>query len=314
MSIKTIHRCTEWSTEAQLFASALSVCPRSLKVLNNYAQLFLETDPRHAIPFLDKAIALHDEYPSAHFNKGIAHNNLGETVEAIQSFTKSLEQNPNDGRIRLLLGGALLSHAKSLLNDNQVEAEEHLLQALKHVNDSIENVDAKNPRTLHLRCEIGNALSYDGKDSIRYCVSALDANRKTASNNIDEDVTLNLLGIISKQMLEFDAAIEYFSQGLKANPESYDILINLASIHSDTGNYKEAKGYFEQAEKLDLADPSLRAYLLANKGWLVEKQGMRLDARKMYAEAIDLSQPNPHPQIVTNLRNIERYCEVNHCE
>lgn len=56
MAMKTIHRCTEWSTEARLFESALNVCAKSLKVLNNYAQLHLSTDPRHAISYLSECI------------------------------------------------------------------------------------------------------------------------------------------------------------------------------------------------------------------------------------------------------------------
>ena len=101
---------------------------------------------------------MHEDYASAHFNKGIAHNTLGETLEAIQSFTKSLDLNPNDDRVRYLLGGALLSHAKSLLNSNKTEAEDYLLRAMDHPGDSTGVFDDKIPRLKHLYCEIGNAL------------------------------------------------------------------------------------------------------------------------------------------------------------
>ena len=54
--------------------------------------------------------------------------------------------------------GSSSYHAKPLLNSNYVEAEECLHRAMTHVDDSIENIDATNPRALHLRCEkIGNA-------------------------------------------------------------------------------------------------------------------------------------------------------------
>jgi hypothetical protein len=52
MGLKSRHRSSEWKNEGSLFESALNVCPKSLKVLNNYAQLFLKTDPHCAIPFL----------------------------------------------------------------------------------------------------------------------------------------------------------------------------------------------------------------------------------------------------------------------
>ena len=264
----------------------------------------------------DDAIELHDDYASAHFNKGIAHDNLGETLQAIDSFTRSLDLNPSNERVRQLLGGVLLSQAKHLLNNvDTAEAEVYLLRAMSHVDDSIENIDASDPRALHLRCEIGNALEYDAEVNLRYCNAALKANRKEIQNRrIVEDVTYNLLGIISKQLGKYDDAVHFLSQGLGVNAESYDILINLATIHADINNYELATTYFEQAETLDITDPFIKSFLFANKGWLMEKQGLRLSAQKHYTEAIDLSQPNPHPQIVTNLYNIERYCESNHCE
>ena len=49
--------------------------------------------------------------------------------------------------------GSSSYHAKPLLNSNYVEAEECLHRAMTHVDDSIENIDATNPRALHLRCE-----------------------------------------------------------------------------------------------------------------------------------------------------------------
>ena len=261
----------------------------------------------------DEAIALHKEYASTHFNKGIAHSSLGETLEAIEAFTNGLAFNPNDDRIRHLLGGALLSRAKALQPASK-EAEEYLSRAMIHINDSIAN-DAKNPSALHLRCEIGNLLGYEAKENLHFCMSALNANRENlvSLSILDEDVTLNLLGVITKNMLLHTEAIEYFSQGLEVNPESYDLLVNLASIHSDTGNHVRANIYFEQAEALNIDNPLLRAYLLANKGWDKEKQGLRLAARDLYQQAIQLSEPHPHPQFVTNLHNIDRYCEVSQC-
>ena len=196
----------------------------------------------------DKAIELHKDYFSVHFNKGKAHENLGEALQAIESFAKSLALNPNDNRVRSLLGGVLLTHAKSLSN---AEAVEYLLQAIKHVDDSIANIDAEDPRTLHLHCEIGNALGYDAEVNLQYCHAALGANSEKITNSNNEDVTLNLLGIISKEIGKHDDAIQYFDKGMAVNAESYDLLINIAYLHTDMDNYDLAKAYFEKAENLD---------------------------------------------------------------
>ena len=54
--LKTIVLATEWSSEAQLFESALKVCPNSLKVPNNHAPVLLKSDPRNAINYLGKPV------------------------------------------------------------------------------------------------------------------------------------------------------------------------------------------------------------------------------------------------------------------
>ena len=266
---------------------------------------------------LDEAIALHKAYAAAHFNKGIAHTNLHPPNHwgAIEAFTDSLALNPNDERVRPLLGSAMLSYAKSLMSTDASEAEQYLSRAMHHINDSIAH-GSKNPRTLHLRCELGDLLGYKAQENLSFCTSALNTNGEKWApvDRVDADVTLNLLGVISKKMQQHTAAIKYFSRGLDKNPQSYDLLVNLATTHSDTGNHELANIYFEQAEALDIKTPLLRAYLFANKGWDMEKQGMRLAAYNLYQQAINLSQPHPHPQFVANLHNIEQYCKVSKCE
>ena len=89
------------------------------------------------------------------------------------------------------------------------------------------------------------------KVNLQYCHAALGANSEKITNSINEDVTLNLLGIISKEIGKHDDAIQYFDKGMAVNAESYDLLINIASLHTDMDNYDLAKAYFEKAENLD---------------------------------------------------------------
>ena len=249
----------------------------------------------HGVIYSDEAIALHEDYPAALLNKGLAHESLGEMEKAIGSFSKTLSLNPGDGRVRPLLAGALLSHAKAL--GNHSDAKEYLLKAM----DSIENsFDAKNPKALYLRCEIGNALGYDAEENLQYCEAALFANHEKSIATIAEDVVLNTMGIIANSIGRSSDALRYFEKGYQMNKKSFDILVNLASLHTDLENFDLANKFFEQAESLDIIDPAL---LLGNWGWGFEKQGNKASACEMYTRAIELSQPNPHPQIVTNARN-----------
>lgn len=54
LAMQSYRRSTEWKDEITLFGTALNICPRSLKVLNNYAYQFLSSDPLKAIPYLGK--------------------------------------------------------------------------------------------------------------------------------------------------------------------------------------------------------------------------------------------------------------------
>jgi hypothetical protein len=91
LMLKTVHRCFEWRTEETLFESALSVCPTSLKVLNNLALVLLDkpTAPR-AGELLDTAIDLHPDYPSALFNRGLVHYIMEEWELAVDKFDRTI--------------------------------------------------------------------------------------------------------------------------------------------------------------------------------------------------------------------------------
>jgi tetratricopeptide (TPR) repeat protein len=88
-SAKCISRGTEWRDERTLFEAAMGVCPTSLKVLNNLALTLLhkETAPR-AGRLLDEALELFPDYPSALFNRGLAHFVLQEDAKAVSYFER----------------------------------------------------------------------------------------------------------------------------------------------------------------------------------------------------------------------------------
>ena len=73
-------RNRDWATEISLFESALKVCPRSLKVLNNLALRLLDDRPngtRRALELLTTALEIDHTFPTALYNAGLAHHLLG---------------------------------------------------------------------------------------------------------------------------------------------------------------------------------------------------------------------------------------------
>ena len=344
LSTKTIHRYDEWHTEAKLFESALYAFTRPVQVLNNYAQKFNTSEPTHAIahigtkidafklklqlslsneqpPFsslsADKAIPIDDSYFLAHLNEGIRLESAGDTLAAIESFNKSLELHPHDNRVKLMLANSMLSHAKK--EGNTESAKSYMRQALSYIDDYIDNGDGrKNPRALHFRCELGDNLGYPSDVNTGFCLSAIEANRDLKSKNgsdvgMAEDLTFNILGLISRKNGFIDEAVEYFLEGLEVNQHSFDILVNLAAVYGDTKQFELAGVYYKRAEALDVS-PDLKAFLFANKGWMMEIMGLQLAARQYYINAINITHPNTHHQIILNFRNIEKYCQAHHCQ
>ena len=51
--------------------------------------------------------------------------------------------------------------------------------------------------------------------------------------------------------------------------------------------------------------------VLTNSRYLLESQGMYQDAYKYYINASNMMVPNVHPQLVMNMKNIERFMADN---
>ena len=174
------------------------------------------------------------------------------------------------------------------------------------------------PRAYYLRCVLGQYVGHPDNINVAYCKDALETNRSLESNDeftgfrIIEDVVINSVGVLLKRLGNEAEAIDHFEKGLIMNPISSDIMVNLASVYSDQGRYDLATEYFNRAERL-IVDPAVRSLLMTNRGFSMEKQGHLLDAKAIYEEAIDIAGGNPHPQLILNLQNLEKYCYHNTC-
>lgn len=245
----------------------------------------------------------------------LAYSNIGQYKDAIQSYSNALEVNPNKLDTRVLLSDALFKHVME--NSNADDSIEIATQALEHIDLCIEHGSRKYPRSYYLRCELGRFVGESDDINFQYCKAAIEANQVWKSDDVPaiflvlEDVVLHTIGQMFKEAGNTIEATEYFSQGLAINPNSVDLLVNLASIYSDQTEYALATEYFNRAESV-VSDPQVRSLLMTNRGWTMEKQGFHLAAMQIYNDAINIA-PNPHPQLKLNLDNIERYCEQNLC-
>jgi len=92
-----------------------------------------------------------------------------------------------------------------------------------------------------------------------------------------------------------------YEKGLVVNPDCFEILVNAGGLFTDTRDDDRAIAMYNKAIKLQPNSPAL----IANIGWLTELQGKLEEARESYIRSLDLLKPETHPQIISNLKNVE---------
>jgi len=169
LSLKSVHRCQEWRSEITLFESALKVCPTSLKVLNNLALMLLDkkTAPR-AGELLDTAIAIHADYPSALFNRGLVSYVLSDWGDAIQFFELSLKSDSYQPKAWAYLSQTKLTVAFELQKEGRWEEAKVMLGEALIQSDNAIAQGCTLPLAFHVRCQVGHELEL-GEESLWYC-------------------------------------------------------------------------------------------------------------------------------------------------
>ena len=307
LALKSAHRAHEWRSETSLFESSMSVCPRSLKVLNNLALVLLKNDTAvRAGTLLDTAIEILPDYPSAVFNRGLVHYILKEWASAVVYFERALELDSNQPKARAYLAQTQLTIAFDLQKegrweDAKVRLGEVLIQA-----DAALQLGCTLPLAFHVRCQVGHELEM-GEESLWYCDKAIEINTEKEARGDDPNELIvvenshNAAALIYRALGEHRAAVRHYEAGLVINPECFEILVNMGGLLTDMGRQVEAMEYYNKALKKEPESPEL----ITNIGWLLELQGFLEDARDHYARALELLHPYSHPQIVNNLNNVK---------
>jgi tetratricopeptide (TPR) repeat protein len=307
LALKSFHRCTEWSTELSLFESALDVCPTSLKVLNNLALKLLDKEgAQRAGELLDTAIAIHPDYPSALFNRGLVSYIKQDWESAADFIEQSLEFDNVNAKAYAYLSQAKLTIAFEMQKEGRWEAAKTTLtQALTSSDVAIQQ-GCTLPLAYHVRCQVGHELGL-GEESLWFCQRAIEINqekiRKGDPENelIMEENTHNAQALIYRAANKMQEAVHFYELGLAVNPDCFEILVNMGGLLTDMGHQKEAMEFYGRALEKSPDSPEL----ITNIGWLLELQGYLEDARDHYARALELLKPYSHPQIVNNLANVK---------
>ncbi|GMI06932.1 hypothetical protein TrVE_jg13055 [Triparma verrucosa] len=314
---KSVFRGLEWRDELTLFQSALTVCPSSLKVLNNLATVLINIDKKNAPEakvHLDKAIGMHPNYPSALFNLGLVHYVMQEEELAVERFEASIAIINYQPKTRAYLAQCLLTIAYKLQKNNQWDLAQEYFGKTLYQSDASINQGCDLPLIFHVRCAVGHELKLPGAENLEYCDIAIRLNDERKANGGDPNEfiltenTHNAAALVLRNLNRFDEAAERYRLGLIANPDCFELLVNAGGLYGDLGYHDEAMQYYSRALQMSPDSPEL----ITNIGWLLELKGHLQPARQHYIKALELLGDYPHPQIVNNLKNVEVRIEQQH--
>ena len=138
-SVWVIRRNVDWSSETKLYASALKVCPQSLKALTNHALLAM-ADKKYDVSLLWKvsnysvtllsiicgqvavdsarrAIRIYGNQTAALVNAGVAYNRLYRFGSSVNMLQRALLADPSSPKANGYLGTTLYDWASSLASE-----------------------------------------------------------------------------------------------------------------------------------------------------------------------------------------------------
>ncbi|MFH0953863.1 MAG: tetratricopeptide repeat protein [Verrucomicrobiota bacterium] len=114
----------------------------------------------------------------------------------------------------------------------------------------------------------------------------------------------NYVGLASYRLEQIESAKEAFENSRRLDPSLPDPAYNLAVILLESGDLPRAIAFFEEASRLDTADPRALEYL----GWIHARAGRWDDARRALISA--LARAPRSPRILTALAVAEREAGV----
>jgi len=271
-----------------------------------------------ALELLDTAVALSPVYPSAVLNRGLAKRHLDRHVDALAGFELCYAQDeadPSSGapyaaKCHLYAGQQFMTFAEEYERVGDVGAPALAAIYVRAASelDAALALGSRMPLLHHCRGSVAYAQG-DYPRASHHLNAALVENRNLRTGDtgrwgedlVREPATLNMLGLAYREVGQIGAALSAFEEGLALSPNDHSMLSNAASLAADQGDIPTASRYYEAA--IRAAPQSLE--VLNNYGYFNEQAGRLPEALALYRRAAAMMLPDVHPQIQTNIMNVE---------
>lgn len=190
-----------------------------------------EKDPKKAIEYYKKAIAIKEDFYEAYGNIGILYYELGNYRKSVEYSKKVLKIKPNQVNAYYNIGFALRNLAQTL-----TEKEEKIKTYNEAINNFKEAVKFKDDYLkayfgIGIAChELADILT-DKEEKTKTYKESIENYKKSLQNNLeDADSLYNISGVYCK-LGDYSQAIEYCKKAIELKPEETAYHYNLVEAY-----------------------------------------------------------------------------------
>jgi tetratricopeptide (TPR) repeat protein len=258
---------------------AVQAYKRNIEILRAYEwleigdALLISGNNTEAVKSFSKAIELNPQDEKGYRFRGIAYRNLGNYQQALKDYSKAIELNTQDAMIYVIRGLTYLN-----LGDNQ--------KAIIDYSKAIE----LNPQATG--AHLGRAMSYVALGNYQ---QALKDYNKEVELNPQEVGTYALRGNLYLLKLgNYQQSIRDYNKAIELNPRQVDVYFHRGIAYQKLGDDQKALKDYSKVIELD---PS-RAGFYCARGRVYEKLGDNQQALKDYSKAIELDPKEASPYFI----------------
>ncbi|MCP4393751.1 MAG: tetratricopeptide repeat protein [Alphaproteobacteria bacterium] len=277
-----LHEAGNLDEAESLYRQLLDMSPNDSDALHFLGVIAHQKDsPATAVDYMYKAIIVNGINASYHADLGSALFDWGKTSEAISSFNKAIELEPNQPKTLFMMGQAYRAIEKPSLAVSAFEKaielspsffEAHYCMAnalkederpeeaintfkktldlignkseeVKNSNNNNNNIDHADMSTESLIFnEIGECLNVSNKHE-----EALEFFKKSYELNSNYATPLYNKGNTLVKLKKYDEAIEAYKQSLEIDENFADAHCNIGNVHAINGDYKAALEEYKAA-------------------------------------------------------------------
>ncbi len=255
----------------QQIDAAMNIAPRNTRVLMRLASLkLLEKDMKGAEEIYSKIIQAEADYAPAYVQLGLVQNSSNRQAEALKSFNKALELNPQQTDALALIVGF---HVR----DEKFDA------AMKVCEDQKKKV-ADSPANLAMIEYLEGNILLAKKDT----KAAEERFKKAIGIEPNNPAAYVALAGIYAREKRFDEAIKEYETILAKNPNFLAGYMAVGTIYDQKGDGEKAEAYYRKA----LAIKKDFGPAANNLAWNLAERGGNIDEALTYAQIAKEQLPN----------------------